>query len=134
MAAGSVHLLKPGSVPSLVLQALSDIGPLMAVDIVDYIQDIVPSVTRSHVATAIVTLRYRKSGKMVYVKKWLRCEEGTSRRLYPRPVYALGDKPDAPKPRPLSDSEYQRRYKAKRARGAYSRTPNSVFDLVRVGT
>lgn len=60
--------------------------------------------------------------KKIHVTTYRRCEENG--RLYPRAVYALGPGKDAKPPGPLSDAEYNRRY-----RSAVRGQVNSVFAL-----
>ena len=42
--------------------------------------------------------------RQVRIAKWAR-DIAQSGRMYPRPMYQLGDKPDAPKPEPLTEAQ-----------------------------
>lgn len=46
--------------------------------------------------------------RLVHIAKWAR-DIKQSGRMYPRPMYQVGDKADAPKPRPLSEPEKKAR-------------------------
>lgn len=59
--------------------------------------------------------------KHIHIQSWTM--EGIGRR-YPRPVYALGHKPDARKPKPITMAEHCRAY---RARKKLPQAANSVF-------
>lgn len=61
--------------------------------------------------------------KQVYIAKYRRTEDD-SRRLYPRPVYRFGNRPDVPRPPRLSKAEYKRRWRV-----AIRSQVTSVFDL-----
>lgn len=64
-----------------------------------------------------------KRGKEVYIVRYTwENEEGM--RIYRRPVFALGNKPDAKPPKPLTDVETTQRYYQKR-----KVMVNSVFAL-----
>lgn len=75
---------------------------------------------------AVVSRLHKRSpvaGKRIYVKEYVYDMEGE--RTYPRALYALGDKPDAK--RPKSDPlEIKRRYWA---RSQLKLRANSVFNL-----
>lgn len=73
----------------------------------------------SHIRAAICRMR---SAKELHISGWRRDEDGG--RLYIRALYSLGDKRDAKKPPPLSNTEYCRRWFKKKARAV-----NSVFAL-----
>ena len=66
---------------------------------------------------------YAKRHKFVYVLKYKR-ESEIGNTAYPRAVYALGDKPDAPKPKKWPLAETNRRHRAKKRRMA-----NSIFAM-----
>jgi hypothetical protein len=77
----------------------------------------------------------RRYVKRLYIAYWER--EAPGEKTHWRPVYALGDKPDAPKPPPMSRTEEVDRYRKKvltKKLKPYPRTvapatPNSVFDI-----
>lgn len=56
------------------------------------------------------SLRQRRPG-VIYIDSYRRDEDGG--RLYPRALYALGNKPDAKRPKKLTQSEYNRRAREK---------------------
>ena len=58
----------------------------------------------------IGSLRQRRPG-VLYIHGYRRDEDGG--RLYPRALWALGNLPDAKRPKPLPRKEYNRRGKAK---------------------
>lgn len=64
-----------------------------------------------------------KVGKRVYIKSYVWDMEGA--RHYPRAMYELGNKPDAPKPKPDLKKVKSRYY----AKLRMKRTANSVFNL-----
>lgn len=70
-------------------------------------------------------LRKPKPGKpkQVYIVRYELLVEGQKR--YPRPVYAVGDLPDARKPRPLPKGEAVRQYRQR----SHKLAINSVFKL-----
>lgn len=59
--------------------------------------------------------------KHIHIQSWTMDGHG---RRYPRPVYALGHKRDAPKPKPMTTSERMKRY---RQRFKAPKVANSVF-------
>lgn len=96
---------------------LEHCGPLTMREVAQFFPD-------SHytdVSSIITAMRTRKAEKRIYIKEWTR--DGIGRR-YLRPVYALGDKPDAKKPPPISNAQWLRE---SRARRAIPKVANSVF-------
>lgn len=67
-------------------------------------------------------LGYLKTQGRVHIHSY--CRDTENGRLYPRARWALGSGKDAKRPAPLSDAEYNRRYR-ERTRGLV----NSVFEL-----
>lgn len=61
--------------------------------------------------------------KRIYIYQWVYDQEGQKR--YPRPMYAIGDRPDAP--RPVADPKAND--KRRRDKRRVMRTTNSVFNL-----
>lgn len=61
--------------------------------------------------------------KRIYICQWVYDQEGQKR--YPRPMYAIGDRPDAP--RPVADPKAND--KRRRDKRRILRTTNSVFHL-----
>lgn len=81
-----------------------------------------PGSTQQEVASLTSTMVRKLAKKRVYIHSWVR--ENDYGRDYLRAVYALGDLPDARKPRRLTNAEKCRRWKAK---NAIPKAPNSVF-------
>ena len=50
--------------------------------------------------------------KRIYIKRWV-YDDDTGSRYYPKSVYALGNLPDVPKPKPLSAAEVSKRWREK---------------------
>lgn len=61
--------------------------------------------------------------KRIYICQWVYDQEGQKR--YPRPMYALGDTPDAPRPKADPRANDKRRRDKRRV----MKTTNSVFNL-----
>ena len=93
-------------------------GPLTMRDIAAFFPGYPYRVTSSFLAAMRLTV----VTKQVYIYSWTR--EGIGRR-YPRPVYALGNKPDAGKPKPIAHSKRAKEYRARRA--IQKNVANSVF-------
>ena len=96
-------------------RAVKEIGPMTAEEFAQE-KDIASNQARAYV-------NYAKRHKLVYVLKYKR-ESEIGNVAYPRAVYALGDKPDAPKPErwPLHVTNMRHREK-KRKRA------NSIFAM-----
>ena len=58
---------------------------------------------------AYATLSRWHKAELIHIAKWIRRENGGM----PRPVFAWGKKKDAPKPRPMSETEKASRYREK---------------------
>lgn len=102
------------------LELLKDIGPMTAADIALHL-----GVSRYLVHAAMSRMRDPdvRGGKRVYVQRWTyTADKG---RTYPRPVYAIGTRPDAPKPE--RDTLAVRRKSA--ARVLNLRRNSSIFRL-----
>lgn len=56
------------------------------------------------------TNKYYSQPKWIRIKEWVH-DDPASNFSYPRPVYELGDKPDAKKPRRLTKAEIARRHR-----------------------
>ncbi len=74
------------------------------------------------VENARAKLGAAKALGQVYIASWRRDSDGG--RLYPRAVWAAGDKPDAPRPGPLTRRQYWERQKQR-----LQNRLTSVFDL-----
>lgn len=111
-----------GDVVQTVLRLLDENGPMTAASMVTE-----AGVEKDILAATITRMRKPtlrpKAPKRIYVLDWVYDEEG--QRKYPRPLFALGDKPDKKKPkrdRHAVAKAYRERQK-KRFLG------NSVFNL-----
>lgn len=81
-------------------------GPLTMREVASFF----PDVDYRRISCFLTAMRLTVVTKQVYIQSWTM--EGIGRR-YPRPVYALGNKPDARKPKPMNNAERQRRARAK---------------------
>lgn len=113
-----------GSLVAAILSLLAEQGALTRDEI-----DTQLAVPGRTVAQTLTRLRLvtRDRPKRVYIQRWVTDAEG--QKLYPRPVYALGDRPDAPKPARNRQAANQRYYWSKKARTRL----NSVFNLAITG-
>lgn len=105
-----------------ILDELQVCGPMTAAELNAHLKE-----TKHRIAAATNRLRkeQRTKPKRIYVTHYVFDHEG--QRRYPRPVFALGNFPDAR--RPKSDKkEIKRRYEDKVRR---QRTNNFVFNLGR---
>lgn len=111
---------KWGHYPPLIMQILEDQGPSTREEICRALGE------HRMIIGAIVgrmAKRTPQSGKRLYISGWTYDCEG--QRRYPRAIYAIGDKPNATKPK--SDvKENSRRYRES-VRKKF--TANSVFNL-----
>lgn len=82
-------------------------GPLTMRDIAAFY----PHLHYRDVSKYLAAMRGCVVTKQLYIQSWTM--EGYGRH-YPRPVYALGDKRDAPKPKPISDSDRAKKYRQSR--------------------
>lgn len=111
---------KYGSTVNQILTLLTEVGPLTGADLCEII-----GVGHDNLSGVLCRMRKpsKTQPKRIYVKSYV-FEYDNSRR-YPRPVFAVGDKQNASKPK--SDKKaIRRRYdSAKKAK----LTMNSVFNL-----
>lgn len=116
----SLDSVKPGSKRAVVFDALDDYGPMTMAELVDL------TGIDKHNAAAILkglcTPSARKV-KRVYIERYVFDHEGA--RRYPRAVYAVGDKPDAVRPKSNYKATRQRYREAKKVR----LKANFVFNL-----
>ncbi len=107
--------------PQQVLQLLEEHGTLTALEITRLTGEDRRLVgdTIGRMAKALRTMP-----KRIYIDHYVRDVEGA--RKYLRASYAIGDKPDAPKMRPISRAEIQRGSGARRRRKLQT---NFVFNL-----
>lgn len=111
-----------GELSALILDAIEAYGPMTRIELQTHIgQD------SGGVSSVLTRLRkqHKTTPKRVYIKTYVHDQENA--RTYPRAVYALGDKPDAKRPR-MSRLEIRRRYDAKKKKRY---TMNSVFNLTK---
>ena len=86
---------------------LGHVGPLTTAEVAQFF----PDTRYQDVAAILSNMRKRLVTKRVYICQWTRdIGQGKS---YLRPVYALGSRPDARKPPPVSNAEKCKRWKAK---------------------
>jgi len=103
-----------------VLEALQEFGRMTAQEFAD-----IADITRydAHAVLRRMNKRTRAGDKRIHIADWSHAHDGA--RRYPRPVFALGDKPDKAKPK--SDIRAIRaRYEAKKNRMFRM---NSVFNM-----
>lgn len=93
-----------------VRETLAACGPLTSHDVASFF----PESTHQAVAGILSRMR-RLAVRQAYVQTWTR--ERQKSKEYLRPVYALGDSPDAKKPAKLTNAQCCRRWKAKQALG-----------------
>lgn len=109
-----------GVIVKQIIRMLQDEGPMTRAEICKRLER-----PKDEVAAVVSRLNKRSpvAGKRIYVKEYVYDMEGE--RTYPRALYALGDKPNAR--RPKSDPlEIKRRYWA---RSQLKLKANSVFNL-----
>jgi hypothetical protein len=106
-----------------ILKALDpgEVGPMTCTEICAYL-----ALRKSQVQPLLQQLYTKKpqAGRRVHISGWVR--DGEGERDYPRPVYALGDLPDKPKPRPKSGTARTQAYRDKKRK---LRQTQFVFNL-----
>jgi len=109
-----------GDTTKRILDAVAEYGPMTTREICDLLG---LDILRSGSLVARLSVARKLVPKRLYIERWILDAEG--QKLYPRAVYALGDKPCAKRPKPDRVS-VQRRYRQK----LYSKyKANSVFNL-----
>ena len=93
-------------------------GPLTMREVASFF----PGTDYRRISCFLTAMRLTVVHKQVYIQSWTM--EGIGRR-YPRPVYALGNKPDARKPKPIGQAERCRQYRLRMKPPAA--VANSVF-------
>lgn len=117
-----------GNLTERILAAIAEAGPSTAADL--YLE--MPEVPRNHIRQALTRLSLvcragPHSGlRRIHIKAWVYDAEG-ARNNYPRPVYELGNKPNATKPKPRSATAEAS--KAYRAKYKAMNTRNSIFQI-----
>lgn len=110
-----------------VLQVLQEFGPMTAADIHAFH---LPEMQDTLIRVCLANLKGAGGHKQVIrISAWVRDYGPDGQRFYLRAVYSVGTAPDAKRPKPLTNTEYNRRYRAK-AKTIAAR-PCSVFDLPR---
>lgn len=89
-----------------IIQILTDLGPLTMREIADQLGQDIDTIRQS-----IGSLRNRTPG-IIHIHSYRRDTDGG--RLYPRALWAVGNKADAKRPPKLCRSEYNRRARVKR--------------------
>ena len=89
-----------------VRELLADVGPLTSRELAEFF----PEATQWNVSSSLSSMR-RARNKCVYIKEWKRSLEDSREHI--RAVYALGDKPDARRPRSLTNAEKCGRWRDK---------------------
>lgn len=102
-----------------VLDVLTTVGPLTSREIAEFF----PGSSYENVSAVVSTLRNLATPR-IYICAWTR--DNGHGKAYLRAVYAVGDLPEARKPRPLSNRQRCAKWRAKQRPAAMS-APNSVF-------
>jgi hypothetical protein len=109
-----------GDTTKQILDAVAEYGPMTTREICDLLG---LDLLRSGSLVSRLAVARKSVPKRLYVERWILDAEG--QKLYPRAVYALGDKPCAKRPKP-DRVAVQRRYRHK----LYAKyKSNSVFNL-----
>lgn len=106
-----------------ILRMLAELGPMTRLEIC---RELEPNAQNISSLVSALLREQPCNPRRVHISGWI-CEIEGGRR-YPRAIYALGDKPDAKRPRPMKRAEIVARYRA--ALCAKYRA-NSVFHLAR---
>jgi hypothetical protein len=121
--------LRAGSLGARIVEALTSTGPMTRGEL----QNFLNYACKRQLAATLVDMRRtvaRRSGakvaKFIHIKEWsMHCIAGG--KTFPRPVYAVGNRPDAAKPEPVPASVYKANYLARKRIGRG--LPNSIFAL-----
>lgn len=116
----SVCLVRPGSRRAEVFNAIKDYGAMTMAEVCE-----VTGIDKYNAAAILQGLNNAsaRKPKRIYIVKYVFDHEGA--RRYPRAVYDIGDKPDAPKPKADTEATRRRYRAAKKAR----LKANFVFNL-----
>lgn len=106
-----------------VLRLLEELGPMTRAEIC---RELGPHAKNVSSIVSILVRDQPRNPRRVHICEWVFDMEGE--RHYPRAVYALGDKPNARRPKPKKRTEIVARYRA--GLKAKFKT-NSVFNLAR---
>jgi len=110
-------ILTKGSYADQILILLRDHGPMTATELADAV-----GTKPKNIRAILVTRRKTPDGARWHISEYRR--EEVHGRLYPRAVYKFGKGRNAKKPPPLTQTEYNKRYRS-RKRSCVT----SVFDL-----
>jgi len=116
----SSELVLSGSKRAVVFEALLEYGPMTMAELVDTTG--IDKYNAAAILQALCTPSSRKP-KRIYIERYVFDHEGA--RRYPRAVYAVGDKPDAAKPKSDARATKRRYRAAKKTR----MKANFVFNL-----
>lgn len=103
-----------------ILRLLAEYGPMTRAEI----DRELPGYRNLSSLVSLLTSERPANPRRAHICGWVWDTEGM--REYPRAVYALGDKPNAKRPKPKTRAEIVARYKAKRSTKCYT---NSIFNL-----
>lgn len=95
-----------------IVDILTELGPMTMREIADQLKT-----DLDRIRSFIGSTRQKKPG-VIYIQSYRRDEDGG--RLYPRAVWAAGNRPDAKKPPKLGHPEYNRRARKKRKKAVAS--------------
>lgn len=124
---GGVTVRAYGNLTDRILAILQEHGPSTAADV--YME--MPETPRNHIRMTLGRLTAacmhgpHAGTRRAHIQAWVYDAENA--RSYPRPLYALGNKPDAPKPKPRSTTKAAARVYRSKYRNMVTR--NSVFNL-----
>lgn len=104
-----------------ILKALAELGPMTRAEIC---RELGSSAVNVSALVSNLTRDLPNTPRRAHIREWIYDMEG--QRPYPRAVYALGDKPNAKKPRPKKRTEVVNSYRARR-KAKYRNS--SVFNL-----
>lgn len=109
---------------------LTELGPMTLMELTLSLKLPKAVVSSSLQAMRKPKLKRLPRPQLVYVQSWVRETEG-SKRTYPRAVFALGAKADAPRPQRMTSTELGRRWRAKLSAVQEVLHYSSIFNLGR---
>ena len=124
---GGVYIITEEGLPSAssaraikIMRALRDIGPMTTASLA-----IELNVDIDCLAQTVFGLRKRTKAfsRRIYIKGWVYTQDGSDLK-YPRALYALGNRADAPKPPRITNAEHK-----KKVRTSKTAMVCSVFEL-----
>lgn len=111
---------------ALIIRALDEIAPMTAREISEHLEI---SKDQASALCGQLVKRLPTLGRRAHIKRW--DMEAIGERKFPRPVYALGDLPDAPRPRRKSGAARTQAWRDKKRK---LHKMNFVFNLGLRGT